>query len=1054
MSAAWVHLLFSVLIAFDVYIQKIENFFTLCSVTNRKEYRQLSNENTKLKALISSGEDNLIINIGKYINKKNEINEEISLSDSLSYNLSISKMSNIHDYDELFNEINNSLENKRFNYKRTDEDLGKRYIIQFLEAFRKASTRNVSLSEKKNKYKIIRGIKEIFEEIIIFLFICNAITKLNIWSFIYLGISIYLISVKKTMMKYYIIFCVIIFVIFIQVVIFISNIKKEIDPTPDEFILKIINEKFGIPWYKDSHKMGFFFGLGVAKSQINFIWMDFIEIVIIYIYLDYFSYSIYQDVLNKGTTKKGANRINYYNLHLDKRVNDCVRNMSQQRFLKIQGCMKYNLDIDIGDFDTFRNKILLDTKTDVQGKIKNLYLIKEEKDNLSETKKEDKNILLKNNITNEEDSKTDKTNKDNKVNPFLNILIPSLKKQSSESSISSQGDSKREREKVKIKMKTFMDNLYELSYLSFHNFILIIIVIISMMISGLFSLFYITFSLYFLVTSNRMYLGEKYYYPKAIKKILRVAILVDIIIQIIYQTPYFSINQKSDEDENILIKILDIIGFNKIINYGIINEETDNFEIYSYQMGLVIAKAVTYFFMGIQILIYSSQDFQEHYLSYIITRKEYLRKIQLINAFTFNNKRIKTMNKSIKLREEMSLNMNSLQKILDGWNNKLSNINSNHNNNSLLLNDQTSSEQLNNINNENKEEDNQILEKIYNKEEVRTQIKDWIMDKMLIKFEKWLYKYSVDYSKIDIDDKDIYEKDLIQGHIEVKTSIEKLVDYNLGKLELFDFTENEMKEVKKYFDGTKQKEMKQLEKQKQSDKKKKDKYEAKILEDLNKKETLLDDLLLGELPKNKDKKIDKKEEKEEKDKKKIINLEDVEEIEEKEENDENDKKEEKEVKEESIENDKKEEKEEDKIDLNQPKFKILEKFIKTKLFQKNLKTTYILKCILSDLISFFSKKFHYLCYLMMIINHIAMASLISIVYPLSIFCYAIFEYPRPNNKYWKFCITFSIIVLSIKCMLQLELLVTIFENKDKKDAKGKYYNSYLDFLEKLDNYKI
>ena len=1063
MSAAWAHLLFSVLIAFDVYIQKIENFFTLCTVSNRREYRHLSNENTKLKALISSGEDNLIINIGKYINKQKEINDEISLSDSLSYNLSISRMSNINDYDGLFNDINNSLENHRINFKRKDEDLGKRYIIQFLEAFRKATTRDVSLSEKKNKYKIIRAIKEIFEEIIIFLFICNAIAKLNIWSFIYLGISIYLISVKKTMMKYYVIFCFIIFVIFIQVIIFISNIKKEIDPTPDEFILEIINKKLKIPWYKDSHKMGFFFGLGVAKSQINLIWMDFIEIVIIYIYLDYFSYSIYQDVLNKGATKKGSNRINYYNLHLDKRVNDCVRNMSQQRFLRIQGCMKYNLDIDIGDFDTFRNRILLDTKTDVQGKLKNLYLIKEEseKDNLSEKKDEDKNKTEKN-ITNEGDSKSDKNNIDKiKENKFLNLLIPSVKKQASDSTSSSQGDSKKEQEKVKIKMKTFLDNLYELSYLSFHNFILIIIVIISMMISGLFSLFYITFSLYFLVTSNRMYLGEKYYYPKAIKKILRVAIIVDITIQIIYQTPYFSINKKSDEDEKILIKILDIIGFNKIINYGIINEETDNFEIYSYQMGLVIAKAVTYFFMGIQILIYSSQDFQEHYLSYIITRKEYLRKISLMNAFTFNNKRIKTMNKSIKLREEMSMSMNSLQLILEGWNNKLSNI---KNGNSLE--GQAPSEKLNNINNENNEEDSTILnkkeiegEKIYNKEEVRAQIKEWIMDKMLIKFEKWLYKYSVDYSKIDIDDRDIYEKDLIQGNIEVKTSLEKMVDHNLGKLELFDFTEKEMKEVKKYFDGTKLKEMKKLEKQKQIDKKKKSmlmktKFVTKILEDMNKKETLLDDLILSE-PK-KEEKTEKKEEKsEEKEKKEIINIEDLEEIEEKE----IEEKEEKEMEEkEKAEKEEKEEKEEEKnknkIDLNQPKFKILEKFIKTKLFQKNLKTTYILKCILSDLITFFSKKFHYLCYLMMIINHIAMASLISIVYPLSIFCYAIFEYPRPSNKYWKFCITFSIIVLSIKCMLQLELLVTIFENKDKKDVKGNYYNSYLEFLEKLDNYKI
>ena len=36
------------------------------------------------------------------------------------------------------------------------------------------------------------------------------------------------------------------------------------------------------------------------------------------------------------------------------------------------------------------------------------------------------------------------------------------------------------------------------------------------------------------------------------------------------------------------------------------------------------------------------------------------------------------------------------------------------------------------------------------------------------------------------------------------------------------------------------------------------------------------------------------------------------------------------------------------------------------------------------------KKFHFLCYLMMIIDHIQMASLISMIYPLSIFCYAIF----------------------------------------------------------------
>ena len=320
MSAGWFHLLFSILIAFDVYIQKIENYFTNINVNNRRSYHKLLNENTKLKALISSGEDNFLLNIGKIL--KNDEENVFLKDDSFSiYNLSLSKMSNIHEYDELLINIKNRLEAKLLNIDVKDEELGKIYIIQFLEAFRKASAKNVSLSEKKNKYKIIKAIKEVFEEIIIFLLLCNAITKLNIWSFIYISISIYLIKVEKTMMKFYFIFCFIIFAIFLQVIIFVSNIKEEIDPSPDREILDIIKNTLYIPWYNDWLTLGFFLGFGATSSQIKLIWMDFIEVVVIYIYLDYFSYSIYQDVQNKGSSIKGISRINYYNLHLDKKVN-------------------------------------------------------------------------------------------------------------------------------------------------------------------------------------------------------------------------------------------------------------------------------------------------------------------------------------------------------------------------------------------------------------------------------------------------------------------------------------------------------------------------------------------------------------------------------------------------------------------------------------------------------------------------------------------------------------------------------------------------------------
>ena len=46
---AWYHLFLAILISFDVYVQKIENYFNEKSEENRKKYRRLSNENTKLK---------------------------------------------------------------------------------------------------------------------------------------------------------------------------------------------------------------------------------------------------------------------------------------------------------------------------------------------------------------------------------------------------------------------------------------------------------------------------------------------------------------------------------------------------------------------------------------------------------------------------------------------------------------------------------------------------------------------------------------------------------------------------------------------------------------------------------------------------------------------------------------------------------------------------------------------------------------------------------------------------------------------------------------------
>ena len=80
---AWYHLFLSFLLAFDVYVQRIENYFNEEVEKNRQRYRFLANENIKLKPL-TYGEDNVLINIhygvkemeekNKNEDKNNEIN--------------------------------------------------------------------------------------------------------------------------------------------------------------------------------------------------------------------------------------------------------------------------------------------------------------------------------------------------------------------------------------------------------------------------------------------------------------------------------------------------------------------------------------------------------------------------------------------------------------------------------------------------------------------------------------------------------------------------------------------------------------------------------------------------------------------------------------------------------------------------------------------------------------------------------------------------------------------------------------------------------------------
>ena len=1093
LSAAWAHLLLFGLIAFDVFIQKIENYFTDLSVQNRKEYKILANENIKLKPLSLLGETNIIANIESTIISKVLINKSKTLASSSSKDLikktdgqkesnnerengseiDIRNMSKKYfdyledKYKDLFDIIEILLKKNKRIYDEKDEYIGKRNIIQFLEIFQKASSSDVHLSQTNNRYKVINCVKQVFEEFISFLLICTAISKLNIWSFIYMIFALYLILTKKNVRKYYFLFCFIISSIILQDMIFVSNICLQTDPAPDKDILQKINEVLSLPWYKKytDDRNAFFLGLGVNRKQINLMWMDYIEAIIIYIYLDFFSYSIYQAESNKGKVYKGADKINYYNLYLNPKVNKCIKFLREKEFKKYRKCMKDGFNIELGEFEDFKNKVLLKKPETELKKIKS-----KDKDiqKLYYTATIPK-ISTKIEIEPRETEPKKELPKDDfdKESPLLLALesskkLASAKKNLFSKSMESSDDS------------SCLNSFKSAIYLSLHIIILIIIMIISMMVSGLLSIFYIFFSLIFLMKGNAIFLGDSYYYPKTIKSVLRVAILIDIAIQTLYQTPYINPSSKA----NTFYTILKIIGFNKIINFGEDKDSANNFQIYSEQMILVLAKAFTHFFISIQILIYSSQDFQEYYLSYLLTKNINLRRIALMNVFRFNNERIKVMGKSIKLRQEMENSMTILQNRLESWTKTLSSAGG-----KLYIGDNKSTKKktiikivkkkdnkeekqndsikklsdpkaISNKNEENEDEEDEVKrdskkfcdifgiklsdDNIKDKRNkyvpeniVKEQIKGWIFGSFLMKIQLWLHKNASSYTSIEANERDIYEKEIIQGRTSISSMLETLVEMQLNTLDLSKFTSDELKEVKKYFDGTREKELNEIKKEKE----KKD----KIIKATNQV------IALSQLKKEIDKSIEEKKENQNDN-----NNEKIEEQQKETKEKDKDKKT-------SFYEDiklKEKEKKQKMIDLTQPKFIELEKFTSNELFVKYLKTSYIIKCIITDIIAFCSNQFHWLCYIVMIIDHISSASLLTLFYPLSIFLYAIMEYPRPPKKYWNICLLYTVILIALKYIIQLELFVKIFDDENERDASGKLKNPYRDFIDNIQHYKV
>ena len=1135
LEESWFHLLFGLLVSFDVYIIKLENFINKKIKVNRQEYKFLANKNVQLRVL-TFDEKNMLFNITHILNKAQEDinNERIIRANQLIRQMKEEEKKKEKELSKLRGSRRKDQEQSKIEFKidikneEEDTRIGKKLIDDFVNIFRNSMEYNdVKLSTTNNKYEIIKVVKNIFEEIIIFLLICTSISKMNIWSFVYLIISLILIITKKKMIKFYLLYCFIIFSTLIQAILFVSNIQKSTEPNPDYELLNDLSLKFNIPWYKHGKfkledKLGFFLGIGTSKLQINLIWMEFIEIILIYIYLDYFSYCIYQDEQTIGKLTDIKKQMNYYNLQVNEETKKISLKMTEEEYQRHIQCMKYNFNVDVTfrfkdlfDFKKFmrdgilpltenekkeRDKILEEKQLKENKLIKGqLPMIKEEqegmnekeeeeekkeeeqkeeekeeeqkeeekkeeekKDELEDKKEEDsnknivekkieKNDLIISTKEKEDDGMKEKTQ--TKQSIFVNMQKKFSKKKTEKKSLFEESKAKSESGKNKCyaKLKDFL-------FLSFHNVILLAIIILSMMISGLFSIVYIILSFYFLITSTSIFLGNKYLYPRAIKTLLRIIILIDILLQILYQTPFF---------DNIG-KTIEIIGLNKILNFTLVDEKSyDRYyeaELDTEPLMLVIAKAFTYLFMSFQVLVYSSHSFQEYYFSYIITKSKKLRRISLMNVFKFNNNRISDMNYSLNLRNDMIESMDNIEKQFTEWNvdskkaksakkkkqkknifsdildkkekeekkkeiakekqpqmklkgkTKLSlkiskiSLEGDKPVEKKKVQEEKPKEEVIEIEEEKKEENKQGLllgfaldldksyeesniedeeDKVLPKEQVYKKIKDMLLGGFLMKIYLYINKSSSSYMSIKKNEKTVYENMTIKGNSKIVPFIENMIDMQLIRLDLTNFSSREMKEVFHYLDGTRQKKLdekkKEDEKIKEDEKKKED--EKQIKEDIegeNKDLIIEEDINIDDEP-------------EKKNKEKII-------------------------------------------DLNDTKFKQFESFTSNKLFVKYLRKSYIIKCIFRDIFTLILNNFYWICYLVMIINHLITATILSLFYPISIFCYAIFEYPRPPKIYWRITLFYSVFLLLIKF---------IFHIKSFRERE-----TFNDFVTKLYNYKI
>ena len=91
-----------------------------------------------------------------------------------------------------------------------------------------------------------------------------------------------------------------------------------------------------------------------------------------------------------------------------------------------------------------------------------------------------------------------------------------------------------------------------------------------------------------------------------------------------------------------------------------------------------------------------------------------------------------------------------------------------------------------------------------------------------------------------------------------------------------------------------------------------------------------------------------------------------------------------------------------------------------------------------------------LCYIFMTIAHLVDGSVISFIYPLSIFCFALIKEIRPSKTYWQFILAYTTIILLLKSIVRSYLFTYYLPENIKEFMKEYRYGLYADNFDQFD----